>query len=189
MAQKNADAPLSSTFRTRIDDVFLRMNHREIHVVVRLVRHSESKPLLLLLNAINRLCNGWIYLPIAIYLVALREWKLLAAIILGVSVSHLFYGTTKPRFARVRPFNFDGNIPSRSRCLDRYSFPSGHCMTLSVVGFLLCWQHHAAIPAVAVSLLLLCWARLASGHHYPSDLVAGIGVGYFVGTSVALCLF
>jgi undecaprenyl-diphosphatase len=61
-------------------------------------------------------------------------------------------------------------------------------MTLSVVGFLLCWQHHGAIPALTSGLLLLCWARVASGQHYPSDLIAGIGVGLFVATSVALWL-
>jgi undecaprenyl-diphosphatase len=189
MAQKNAENPLSSVFRTRCDSLFLWMNCKEIRVVAALARHSERKPLLFLVNAINQLCNGWIYLPIGICVVALREWNLLAALILGVVVSHLFYGSTKPRIARVRPCDFNEEIPTRSRCLDRYSFPSGHCMTLSVVGLLICWQHHAAIPAVTMGLLLLCWARVASGQHYPSDLVAGIGVGYFVGTSVALCLF
>ncbi|ADV83425.1 phosphatase PAP2 family protein [Terriglobus saanensis] len=188
MSQVNTDVTLSSTYRARIDDLFLRMNQREVHVVAKLVRYSEPKPLLLTVNAINQLCDGWIYLPIALYVVVLREWRLLVALITGVALSHLFYGSTKPRFARVRPCNFVENIPSRSRCLDRYSFPSGHCMTLSVVGFLLCWQHHAAIPALALGLLLLCWARVASGQHYPSDLVAGIGVGYFVGTTVALIL-
>jgi|SRR6187402_48222 len=189
MSQVNVEVTLSSTYRTKLDDLFLRMNQREVRVVAKLVQHSEPKPLLLTVNAINLLCNGWIYLPVGLYVIFLREWKLLAALVAGVTISHIFYGSTKPRFARIRPCNFSESIPSRSRCLDEYSFPSGHCMTLSVVSFLLCWQHHAAIPVLAIGLLLLCWARVASGQHYPSDLVAGIGVGYFVGTTVALCFF
>jgi undecaprenyl-diphosphatase len=188
MSSKIAIAPFSARSRVRIDALFLRMNHREIPLVVKFVRLSEPKPLVLLVNTINQLCNGWIYLPVALYVIYLREWKLLFALITGVVVSHLFYGSTKPRLARVRPCHFAENIPARTRCLDIYSFPSGHCMTLSVVGFLLCWHHHAAIPALAFGLLLLCWARVASGQHYPSDLVAGIGVGSFVATSVALWL-
>jgi len=189
MSQQNADAPLSSHLRVRIDGLFLQMNRRELRIVEKLVHQSEPKPLLLLVNAINHLGDGWIYLPIALYVIALQEWKLLVALIAGVAISHLFYGSTKRRIARVRPCNFAVSIPSRSRCLDRYSFPSGHCMTLSVVSFLLCWRHPEAIPIFAAALLLLCWARVASGQHYPTDLLAGIGVGYFVGTSVALCLF
>lgn len=165
------------------------MNRREVGIVATFVRHSESKPLFLTAAAINQLCNGWIYVPVVLYVTYMREWKLLVALVAGVSIAHLFYGSAKPRFARVRPCNFTETIRSRSRCLDLYSFPSGHCMTLSVVSFLLCWQHHALIPGLVATLLLLCWARVASGQHYPTDLIAGIGMGSFVGTSVALCLF
>lgn len=189
MSSTNALAPLTSSSRARIDALFLRMNHREIPWVVQLVRLSEPRPVRLLADAINQVCNGWIYVPLALWVIALHEWKLLFALVAGVVVAHLLYGSAKPRLARERPFHFATNIPHRGRCLDQYSFPSGHCMTLSVVGLLLCWQHRTAIPALAFGLLLLCWARVASGQHYPSDLIAGIGVGSFVATSLALCLF
>ena len=188
MSPKNTITNFSSTSRAVTDKIFLRMNYSELRVVVKLVRLSEPKPLLVFVNAINRLGNGWIYLPVAMYVIFLREWRLLFALVAGVSIAHLFYGMTKPRFARIRPCHFAENIPVRSRCLDQYSFPSGHCMTLSVVGLLFCWQHPAAIPALTAGLILLCWARVASGHHYPSDLAAGIGVGSFIATSVALWL-
>jgi len=61
-------------------------------------------------------------------------------------------------------------------------------MTLSVVGVLLCWQHHAAIPLLTAMVLLLSWARIAAAHHYPTDLIAGIAVGLFVGVPVAAVL-
>ena len=188
-SQRDARAELRHSSRTRLDDLFLRMNSREVGIVATFVRHAESRPLLWTALAINQLCNGWIYVPVVLYVGYLREWKLLVALGAGVSIAHLFYGSAKPRFARVRPFHFTQSIPVRSRCLDLYSFPSGHCMTLSVVSLLVCWRHHALIPALAAGLVLLCWARVASGQHYPTDLIAGIGVGSFVATSVALCLF
>ena len=155
MSQRDAKAEFQPSYRDRMDDLFLRMNLREVRIVARFVRHSERRPLLWTATAINQLCNGWIYVPVVLYVAYLREWKLLAALAVGVSIAHLCYGSAKPRFARVRPFNFTESIPIRSRCLDLYSFPSGHCMTLSVVSLLVCWQHHALIPELAAGLVML----------------------------------
>ena len=33
----------------------------------------------------------------------------------------------------------------------------------------------------------LAWSRLATAHHYPSDVLAGAALGLLVGYPVALC--
>ena len=61
--------------------------------------------------------------------------------------------------------------------LDRYSFPSGH--TLHAVCFT--WQAVAHFPALAWVLVpmaaLIAASRVVLGLHYPSDVIAGAGVG------------
>jgi len=172
-------------YRTQMDSFFLRMNRREISIVSSVMRHSQPRALSAVLNATNRLCDGWIYLPILLWLMLLGVWRLMVVAALGAAVSFLLYFSAKPRIARMRPCHFAEHLSTGMRCLDQYSFPSGHCMTLSVVGVLLCWQHHSAIPVLAAMVLLLSWARIAVAHHYPTDLIAGIAVGLCVGVPMA----
>jgi undecaprenyl-diphosphatase len=188
MAQTSNGSAHQNVYRAQVDRLFLRMNRREISIVSSVMRHSQPRAVSALLKATNRLCDGWIYLPIVCLLLLMGEWRLMLVAALGAAVSFLLYFSAKPRFARTRPCHFAENLSTGMRCLDRYSFPSGHCMTLSVVGVLLCWQHHAAIPLLTAMVLLLSWARIAAAHHYPTDLIAGIAVGLFVGVPVAAVL-
>ena len=185
-------AGIDNTFRhvhrARVDRFFLRMNHREIPIVSRIMRHSEGTSLSLLQRFTNTLCNGWIYVPLALWMIWQREWRLVIVASFGTGISFFLYYSTKPKLARVRPCNFAASLTTRMRYLDQYSFPSGHCMTMSVVSVLLCWQHHAAIPALIAMMLLVSWARVAAAHHYPSDLAAGIVIGLCVGLTLAVLL-
>lgn len=188
MARTSIGNASRQVIRTKLDSLFLRMNRKEISIVSSVMRHSQPRALSALLRTTNRLCNGWIYLPLVFWLLLLREWRLMLVASLGTAVSFLLYFSTKPRFARMRPCHFAESLSTETRYLDLYSFPSGHCMTMSVVSVLLCWQHHAAIPLLAAMVLLLSWARIAAAHHYPTDLIAGIAVGVCVGVPVAAAL-
>jgi undecaprenyl-diphosphatase len=172
-------------YRAQVDRFFLRMNHREISIVSSVMRQSQPRPLFAVLNATNRLFDGWIYLPIALWLMLMGEWRLMVVAALGAAVSFLLYFSAKPWIARMRPCHFAEHLSIGKRYLDQYSFPSGHCMTLTVVGVLLCWQHHDAIPLLMAMVLLLSWARIAVAHHYPTDLIAGVTVGLCVGAAMA----
>jgi undecaprenyl-diphosphatase len=188
MARTNIGNASPQVLRAKVDWLFLRLNAREISIVSSVIRRSQPRPLSMVLRMTNRLGNGWIYVPLALWLMVEREWRLLLVGALGTAVSFLFYFLAKPRFARMRPCHFSEGLSTATRYLDRYSFPSGHCMTMTVLSVLLCWQHHALIPVLATMVLLLSWARIAAAHHYPSDLVAGIAVGMFVGVPLAATL-
>ena len=101
---------------------------------------------------------------------------------------HCFYPIIKQRFHRPRPFSVDPKLPSLLATLDVHSFPSGHVMTLTgvLVPIVILW------PATAIlSVLLACclaWARVATAHHFPSDVFAGAVLGVGVGYPISLCL-
>jgi undecaprenyl-diphosphatase len=185
MATTGINNAFRHVHRDRVDRFFLRMNRREIAMVSRVMHRSKGRSLSVLQRAINTLCNGWIYLPLAVWLILQREWRLMIVAALGTTISFLLYYLTKPVLARIRPCNFATGLSTGLQYLDQYSFPSGHCMTMSVVSVLICWQHHAAIPALIAMILLVSWARVAAAHHYPSDLVAGIAIGLSVGLILA----
>jgi undecaprenyl-diphosphatase len=70
--------------------------------------------------------------------------------------------------------------------LDQHSFPSGHAMTLPAVLVPLGLQFPQTIGLAFASWLLMAWARLASAHHYPSDVAAGAALGVCVSYPISV---
>lgn len=81
-------------------------------------------------------------------------------------------GTTRPR-----PYTVSAQIRLGTAPLDQFSFPSGH--TLHAVGFTIvtCDQY----PEMGWLLIpfagLIAISRIVLGLHYPSDVMAGAGLG------------
>ena len=188
MGVSNYGVASLSGYRAKVDRLFLRLSDTELPLVVRVVGFSQHKSTRMLLRSTNSLFDGWIYSLLLLFLIQQRQWRLLLASSLGVIICFIAYLIAKPRLQRIRPCHLAIERAIPSRCLDRYSFPSGHCMTLTVLGVLLCWSYHAFIPILLYMLLLLCWARMAAAHHYPSDLIAGVAIGLFVALPLAITL-
>jgi len=148
---------------------------------VRLISRS-ARPMVGRASAvlISKLGNGWLY-PILglIILVYLGRAGLRVVTIAGLNAAflHCLYPNIKRRIGRPRPFKVDPHLNSLMAVLDEHSFPSGHVMTLSgvLVPIVLVWPG-AAISA-AVLLLIVAWSRIATAHHYPSDIFAGALLG------------
>ena len=130
--------------------------------------------------AISKLGNGWIYLILLpIVLVGLGWQGLHVAALAGVNAAllHILYPIIKRRFCRKRPFHVDARLPSLLKTLDDHSFPSGHAMTLTGVlaPIVIAWP--ATTFSAALLILSMAWSRIATAHHYPSDVVAGVALG------------
>jgi undecaprenyl-diphosphatase len=97
------------------------------------------------------------------------------------------YRALKRRIRRPRPCAAGHGIVALVAPLDQFSFPSGH--TLHAVSFtaVAC----AWFPALAVVLIpfaaLVATSRVVLGLHYPSDVLAAIGIGLALAT-VSSCL-
>jgi undecaprenyl-diphosphatase len=104
------------------------------------------------------------------------------------AVNLAVYKVLKKHFARPRPYVTCPEILACTRCLDEYSFPSGH--TLYAVGFgvLLTAYYPALGLLVWPFVVLVALSRIVLGLHYPSDVIAGAAIGWFMAESV-LVLF
>ena len=89
----------------------------------------------------------------------------------------MLYPIIKRRFGRKRPFQSDPRLPSLLRTLDDHSFPSGHAMTLTGVlaPIVIAWP--ATTLSAGLLLLSMAWSQIATAHHYPSDVAAGVALG------------
>jgi undecaprenyl-diphosphatase len=131
-------------------------------------------------RVLNHLGNGWVYIPIAAALLEFeraRALRIIGAAGLGAALAHAIHAVLKRSFCRRRPFVRLPSLVPLTRSLDRYSFPSGHCMTMTSVLVPVVVAVPAVWPAAAVSLCMLAGARLISSHHYVSDVIVGSMLG------------
>lgn len=137
----------------------------------------------------TQLGNGWLYPALLLALPWLAPdvfFRAALAAGIGVGAAHLAYPPLKRYFARPRPC--DAHLPPLLAVLDSYSFPSGHMMTVTCVAVpLIVASPDLAVPA-SLCCLLIGWSRILAAHHYPSDVVAGAGLGILLALPATLVL-
>jgi undecaprenyl-diphosphatase len=176
----------------RLSLLFRGLDAREARYVRVVMNCSRGRPRLHGVNAfLNLLGNGWLYLPLAILLPLLKgwqSWRFLLAGSLSVIVAHTLYYWIKRRLARLRPYDADPTLGATVKALDKYSCPSGHCMTSAAVGIPLALAFPPTLPAVALTWLLIAWSRISLGHHYPTDLILGGLLGACVAWPISVLI-
>ena len=171
---------------------FLAADLAAVHYFSRSARPKATR---LLAIGISKLGNGWIYLllfPAVFYGLGWRGWPIVLIAAANAALLHVLYPIIKRRFERKRPVHIDARLPSLLKTLDEHSFPSGHAMTLTGVltPIVLAWP--AVTLSAVVLVLSMAWSRIATAHHYPTDVVAGVALGMAVAfplSSYALAYF
>lgn len=172
-AKQQANIGVAATWGQRLFELDLAA----VHLFSRTARSAIGR---FLAVAISKLGNGWIYLILApIVLIGLGWQGLHVAALAGLNAAllHMLYPIIKRCFGRRRPFHVDARLPSLLKTLDDHSFPSGHAMTLTGVlaPIVIAWP--ATTLSAALLLLSMAWSRIATAHHYPSDVAAGVALG------------
>lgn len=173
----------------RVHLFFNRLDAREARIVRRIVSRSCHPVLQQATSVLCWLGNGWLYLllgALVLGLKGLEGWRPILAAALSVAVAFMCYSYLKPRLARVRPCDRDPALPRFAEVLDRYSCPSGHCMTATAVAIPLALTFAHVLSWLIVGWMLIAWSRLSAAHHYPTDLLVGSMIG--AGSALPVCL-
>ncbi len=135
---------------------------------------------------VNRLTAGWLYAGLAIIVVAqgYDGRRLLLVAGLSAAIGHMIYPIIKSRIRRLRPCEFDASLNLSMKALDRYSCPSGHIMTATLVAIPVGTMWPMFLPVILLVWGITAWARISSGHHYPSDILLGALLGISVSLPV-----
>lgn len=162
-----------------------RIDAAEYGICRRMNRGASHVGLRTIFRVASRLGDGVIWyallalLPVLYGSVAIRPAATMA--ITGV-VGVALYKALKHVFVRERPFITHTSISLAAAPLDRYSFPSGH--TLHAMSFT--WQAVAHFPELGWVLvplaMLIAASRVVLGLHYPTDVLAGAGIGVALAT-------
>lgn len=129
---------------------------------------------------VSRLGDGLLWYVLMLVLPVIHGWEAVWASLHMALVGALalpIYTWLKRTTVRHRPCDRDRHILRSVPALDQFSFPSGH--TMHAVGFTLVLL--AYYPAWALLVVpftvLVALSRLVLGLHYPSDVLAGAGIG------------
>jgi undecaprenyl-diphosphatase len=168
---------------------FGRLSAAELSIVRGFVWTARWQPTRCMAITLSWLGNGWAYLVIGTATVFAFGCRAVPAICMGAlsaGLLHCLYPSIKRIVARPRPYRRDATLVPLLQVLDEHSFPSGHAMTLSaaLMPFVLAFPQ--VMPFVVSIVVLMGWARLASAHHYPSDVAAGTVLGVSVSYPVSL---
>jgi undecaprenyl-diphosphatase len=154
------------------------------HLCVVANRWGARRAVATFFGAVSRLGDGAFWYALMAVLAVFGGWHgALAALqmLLTGAVALTLYRLLKRWTRRPRPFRSCDGVIARVPPLDEFSFPSGH--TLHAVSFTivaLAW-----FPALAPLLLpftaLVAASRVVLGLHYPSDVLAAIGLGGLLG--------
>ncbi|MBU3705264.1 MAG: phosphatase PAP2 family protein [Mycobacterium sp.] len=124
---------------------------------------------------------GWVGLSAAGALLSRRrrrDWLLVGV---GAIAAHAAAIVIKMVVRRARPNHPDVQVNAATP--SALSFPSAHATSSTAAAILLCRATRSPLPLAVVPLMAA--SRLVLGVHYPSDVVAGLGVGTVVAGTVA----
>ncbi len=117
--------------------------------------------------------KGDILFLLGLVLAIYRRKQVAAAACIAALIAGLIVVPTKSLVGRERP---NGR--------DTRSFPSGDAAAVAAFAVPVAAAFPAAIPVVVVGTAAIGTARVATGFHFPSDILAGIAIGILAGALV-----
>jgi undecaprenyl-diphosphatase len=137
-------------------------------------------------RVVSRLGDGLLWYSLMLALLAVGGATAFEAVgrMAGTGLAcTLIYKWLKSKTSRPRPFAVENAVRAGADPLDPFSFPSGH--TLHAVAFSI--VAIAFYPVLAWLLVpftvLVAASRVVLGLHYPSDVLAGAGLGALIATA------
>ena len=172
---------------SRLESGIERLRLWDSALCIRVNGAVRIAPVCGLFRVVSRLGDGVFWYSLMLALLAAGGTSALSAVgrmtVTGI-VCTLIYKWLKSKTSRPRPFAVEAAVRAGADPLDPFSFPSGH--TLHAVAFsVVTIAFYPMLGWLLVPFTLLVAAsRVVLGLHYPSDVLAGAGLGALIAGTV-----
>ncbi len=160
------------------------------------INHSFSNRFFDILMPVSRNASTWIplYVLLGIFIIQTfkrNAWIYIAYIIIVFALTDaLSYQVLKPFFGRLRPCH-DPFFHARlllNHCGSNFGFPSNHAanhmgLTISII-LLRIFKSNLSTALLVAWPLLIGFAQIYVGVHYPADIIAGYLTGALISVSI-----
>lgn len=164
----------------RLDATLRNLRHWDLRACERLNRAARYRVPLAIFRCVSRLGDGlfWYALMLGLLLAHGEDAGLavLHMVVAGLVCTSI-YRALKKGTLRPRPYAVHAHIAAGAVPLDRFSFPSGHTLHATAFSIIACAYFPELAPALAAATGFIALSRVVLGLHYPSDVLAGAGLG------------
>lgn len=164
----------------RLDATLRSLRNWDLRACERLNRAARHRVPLAFFRAVSWLGDGlfWYSLMLGLLLAhgADAGLAVLHMVAAGLACT-LIYRALKKGTLRPRPYEVHAHIAAGAVPLDRFSFPSGHTLHAVAFSIVACAYFPYLAPVLAAATALTALSRVVLGLHYPSDVIAGAGLG------------
>ena len=153
-----------------------RIEYIDKYLILAIARH-RAIGLTTLMKIMTKIGDGYVWGFICI-VIAFINFHAGLAMMIGSVAQVVIQQIVKHIFNRERPYVTYDDIYYIIPPPDKFSFPSGHTAGAFVMVFALFHFYPAFFSIMLVAACLIAFSRVYLGLHYPSDIVAGILLGY-----------
>jgi undecaprenyl-diphosphatase len=132
----------------------------------------------------TRAGDGWVWGAIGVALLLSNDplrFRAIGSAACSVTAGILIFHKVKRVFCRTRPRDIEPHCWAHIVTRDRFSFPSGHSTTAFAVALSLGSFYPEIMPVLLALAANVAISRVILGMHFPSDVLAGSGVGALLG--------
>jgi undecaprenyl-diphosphatase len=158
-----------------------KINAWDMGVFLSVFRDRESAVMARCMRAVSATGDGYLYPLIVAGLFVCAPAQAMSFLIsacVAFALELPAYRIVKQKIKRNRPYQSMPNIHNRVIPADQFSFPSGHTAAACVMAVLLGHFFPWATVSAYVWVLLIGMSRVYLGVHYPSDILAGMVLGF-----------
>jgi len=152
-------------------------------VCVKVSHTNQYRVIREMFRCVSRLGDGVFWYALMLVLLVVGQMSALMPVVhmvLAGLTGTLVYKWLKHKTHRPRPFQVRQDVWLAGKPLDHFSFPSGHTLHAVVFG-LIAMHYYPSLGIVLIPFMVMVgMSRVVLGLHYPSDVLAGAGIGYAI---------